>query len=585
MGRGQALAHRSARRALSIAGLCFALVAAGTVLGWADWPGVGENLPVCTANGEQYIPQAVVDGRDGCVIIWFDARSGMELINVYGQRVGAQGDTLWTPGGVQFTNVASFTWISYLVACADGNGGAFFAWEDPRSGSFDVYVQHADSTGAVSWTANGVELGSTGDDEYVMSIAPDGRGGCIVAWNRVGAASNILAQRVDAAGTKVWSASGVEVSVGTSNATRARIVSDGAAGIVACWLDGRYHPAWNEFKDIYAQRLDSLGTVCWADTSVVVLGFGSAPYYAFPDMVANDAGRFYVAWYDWRSSGFDIYAQSLDIDGQALWGAHGVPVCVNPLDQVAPRIAAGPADALFCAWVDHSVAIGGQLLDAAGAMQWSSSGVVMASTSYDLILGRAVRTSNDLYGVIYSESVSGGTDRYVKAQAVNGAGTIAWNAAGEPVSTVVSPKSNVQAVPDTCGGLIAVWTDDRNGSYASDIYAQRVDPAVGIGEAVGVGVKVASLQCAPNPFARTTEIRYSILDTRFWTGTPAINIYNAAGRLVRSFNPVSSIQDQESVVVWDGRDDRGGQVSSGVYFLALQQDGAPVAVQQVSFLR
>lgn len=584
MVSGQTWARCLTGRHFPIGGLCVALVIAGLGLSRADWPGVGENLPVCTAAGEQYIPQAVVDGRDGCVIIWFDARNGMELINVYGQRVGAPGDTLWTPAGVQFTNVASYTWISYLVACADGNGGAFFAWEDPRGGNFDVYVQHADSTGAASWTDNGVQLSSTGDDEYVMSITADGRGGCVVAWNRVGAASNILAQRVDAAGTKVWGTSGVEVSVGSSNATRARIVSDGNAGIVACWLDGRYHPAWNEFKDIYAQRIDSLGAICWADTSVVVLGFGSAPYYAFPDMITNGAGRFYVAWGDWRSSGFDIYAQSLNIDGLALWGAHGVPVCLNPLDQTAPRLAPGPADGLFCAWADHSVIIGAQMLDAAGAMQWSSSGVVMASTSNDLILGRAFPTSNGLYGVIFSESVSGGMDRYVKAQALDASGNLMWSVGGEPVSTVISPKSNVQAVPDTCGGFIAVWTDDRNGSYASDIYAQRVDPIVGIGETNGTGVIGVALRCAPNPFTRTTEIRYSILDTRFWTGPPAINIYNAAGRLVRSFNPVSSIQDQESVVVWDGRDDRGGQLSSGVYFLALRWGGVPAAVQKAVLL-
>ncbi|MBE0434080.1 hypothetical protein IBX73_11535, partial [candidate division WOR-3 bacterium] len=41
----------------------------------ADWPGVGENLPICTASGEQYIPQLVSDGRDGCVALtqpgWF----------------------------------------------------------------------------------------------------------------------------------------------------------------------------------------------------------------------------------------------------------------------------------------------------------------------------------------------------------------------------------------------------------------------------------------------------------------------------------------------------------------------------------
>jgi len=306
---------------------------------WAEWPGVGENLPICVVSGEQYIPQIVSDGRDGCVIIWFDARDGMNLINVYGQRVSAQGDTLWASSGVQFTNVPSYSWISYLVACGDDNGGAFFAWEDPRDGNFDVYVQHVDSAGTTLWTDNGVRLSMTSDDDFVMDITLDQTGGCIVAWNTAGTTEIIFAQRVNATGVKMWDTAGVVVSTGTNYATRAQIEGDGYGGIVACWLDGRYHPVWNDFKDIYAQRIDSLGTVCWADTGVTLLGLGSAPFYSFPEMVSNGSGRFFVAWYDWRAGGFDIYAQCISDSGQVQWLANGNAVCLNPLDQTSPRIA------------------------------------------------------------------------------------------------------------------------------------------------------------------------------------------------------------------------------------------------------
>ncbi len=547
---------------------------------WADWPGVGENLPICVASGEQYIPQLVSDGHDGCVIIWFDARNGMELINVYGQRVSAGGDTLWALSGIQLTNVPSYTWISYLVACGDGNGGAFFAWEDPRDGNFDVYVQHVDSTGATLWMDNGVRLSMTSDDDFVMDITPDEAGGVIVAWNTVGATEIILGQRVNAAGAKVWDTAGVVVSAGTNYASRAQIEGDGYGGIVACWLDGRYHPTWNDFKDIYAQRIDSLGSVCWADTGVALLRQGSAPFYSFPEFVTNGSGRFFATWYDWRSGGFDIYAQCISDSGEVLWAASGNAVCANPGEQTGPRIAPDISDGLFCAWYDNYTSIRTQRLDASGAMIWPSSGVIAASSSSDLFLGSAFRTSSGSYAVVFGENVGSTTDELVKAQALDTSGNLVWSAGGEPVSTVISPKSNIEAIPDTTGGLIAVWRDDRNGSYASDIFAQRVDPPVGVVDRKQFPIGVSSVFCAPNPFKKTTMIQYRLDQTVFLS----LEVYDVTGCRVR--NLLSGTQTQGAYdLTWDAKDDNGVMVPGGVYFLSLEAYGAERTVHKVVLLQ
>ena len=567
-------------RASLVCRVCLAIILLAITLIWAEWPGVGENLPICVASGEQYIPQIVSDGHDGCVIIWFDARNGMSLINVFGQRVSAQGDTLWASSGVQLTNVPSYSWISYLVACGDNNGGAFFAWEDPRDGNFDVYVQHVDSTGATLWTYNGIRLSMTSDDDFVMDITPDETGGCIVAWNTAGATEIIIAQRVNATGVKVWDTAGVVVSTGTSNATRAQIEGDGHGGIVACWLDGRYHPAWNEFKDIYAQRIDSLGSVCWVDTSVALHRLGNAPFYSFPELVSNGSGRFFVAWYDWRSGGFDIYAQCVSDSGQVLWTANGNTVCANPGDQTGPRIAAGFPEGLFCAWYDAYTNIRAQRLDASGAMLWPSSGVVAVSSSSDLILGSAFRTSNGFYAVVYGEYVGSTTNELVKAQALDASGNLIWNAGGEPVSTVVSPKSNIEAIPDTCGGVITVWRDDRNGSYASDIFAQRVDPQVGIVTARPFPNCISSVHCAPNPFRNSTLIRYGLNRT----SSVILNIYDITGCRIRTL--LCGIHTAGlHELTWDARDDNGAMLPDGVYFLSLETTGEERVVSRVILVK
>lgn len=92
----------------------------------------------------------------------------------------------------------------------------------------------------------------------------------------------------------------------------------------------------------------------------------------------------------------------------------------------------------------------------------------------------------------------------------------------------------------------------------------------GIHENAGSFVTSEILQVAPTPFVHTTRIRYSILDSRYLIQQPTINIYDAAGGLVRSFDPNLGIANHASEVMWDGRDYADNQLPAGVYFVQLR---------------
>ncbi|MCK4233581.1 T9SS type A sorting domain-containing protein, partial [candidate division WOR-3 bacterium] len=77
----------------------------------------------------------------------------------------------------------------------------------------------------------------------------------------------------------------------------------------------------------------------------------------------------------------------------------------------------------------------------------------------------------------------------------------------------------------------------------------------------------------PNPFSKKTNIRYQI------TAHPAsqseagdnskarLKIYNATGRLVRQWDDATiRLSDH---VIWDGTDNSGEKVSTGIYFVEL----------------
>lgn len=83
----------------------------------------------------------------------------------------------------------------------------------------------------------------------------------------------------------------------------------------------------------------------------------------------------------------------------------------------------------------------------------------------------------------------------------------------------------------------------------------------------------------PNPFNPETTIIYKIGDP----GPVKVTIYNALGQQIRSL--VDEIQDVgEYRVSWNGKNDRGVGVSSGIYFYRFETRGFQ-AVRKMTLLR
>ncbi len=76
-------------------------------------------------------------------------------------------------------------------------------------------------------------------------------------------------------------------------------------------------------------------------------------------------------------------------------------------------------------------------------------------------------------------------------------------------------------------------------------------------------------QNMPNPFNPSTSIRY---DVPAGVGAVSLRIYDVSGRLVRTLVDGPQAMGQKTAV-WNGEDDRGRSVVSGVYFYRLEAPG------------
>ena len=88
--------------------------------------------------------------------------------------------------------------------------------------------------------------------------------------------------------------------------------------------------------------------------------------------------------------------------------------------------------------------------------------------------------------------------------------------------------------------------------------------AVGVEDTPKAPEQFALLQNYPNPFNPTTTIPFAIKDRSHVT----LTIYNIRGQVVRTLVD-GTLEAKSYGLTWDGRDDNGQPVSSGVYFYKL----------------
>jgi hypothetical protein len=81
----------------------------------------------------------------------------------------------------------------------------------------------------------------------------------------------------------------------------------------------------------------------------------------------------------------------------------------------------------------------------------------------------------------------------------------------------------------------------------------------------------------PNPFNPTTSITFTLPFSTNWS----LKIYNVAGQLVKSFEGFSS---DEVSIIWNGTDNSGDKVSSGIYFYKLSA-GDFIATKRMVMLK
>lgn len=426
------------------------------------------NNAIVIQNDMQTFPQMTTDGKGGAIICWQDNRSGKS--DIYSQCIDKSGYIKWSLNGVPIILDTNHQ-VTPTIA-SDGLGGAIIAWTDMRVPNSDIYAQRIDSNGNVLWNSNGVNICNANSYQNSPRIISDNNGGSILTWqdNRTNPLGTIYAQRLSALGNPLWANNGVALSTSINGQSMPYIVSDKHKGAIVTWME---YVGSN--SNIYVQRIDSNGVIKWNSNGVpivVLVGYTSRSDHS---IIEDGIGGAILTWSDARSiTNGDIYAQRIDSNGTIAWPVNGVPICTSGFDQAYPNLVTDGAGGAFITWKDNRTGndIYAQHINSLGVNQWVSNGIPVCNSP----------SVFDDYPQIISDGSGGAIISWltnsppydILSQKINSSGNLQWNS-GNPILVCSAPnlQNEQQMISDNNGGAILSWRDERIiGEF--DIYAQKV---------------------------------------------------------------------------------------------------------------
>ncbi|MEO5584855.1 MAG: hypothetical protein ABIQ75_05320, partial [Flavobacteriales bacterium] len=402
-------------------------------------------MVLCNAENAQSGLKVISDGSGGWYAFWSDARANASLSQLYGQHLDVHGNALWTANGmlimdqpdssihenlplllpngdilisyiygttgnqqqvlrnmrlapdgsevwaapVELTrqstgplgNISIFYGINAFVS---GNG-VWLAWGYVAQGANASYAfERMDLDGTTHFGAPG--HGTNGIGWGPFSFRDDLAGGFILDWGEGGSGGDLKAIRYAPTGTPVWTGP-ITVSTGTSGLATARAtVSDSMGSYVSVFVPT---------GDLGMAQYDTSGAFIW-----------TPPRYACTESHDQDKpsivlenNNLFVAWADNRPPAFnqDMYMQKIDMAGNLLWPAGGVPVIQIGTYIPTPLVVAGDEGAVIATFDGNTGFVARRVLSD-GSLDWPAP-VPFCSAGFNPAYDRQVVLSDGMGGV------------------------------------------------------------------------------------------------------------------------------------------------------------------------------------------
>jgi hypothetical protein len=319
-----------------------------------------------------------------------------------------------------------------------------------------------------------VEVCVLPSDQILGTPISDGAGGAIVVWEDYrNGDSTIYAQRIDALGRTLWSTNGVALSSSGSPQLSPVGISDGKGGAIIVWTEDQIAGV-----QLMAQRINGGGECLWPSNGIQFTVTSISRWS--PSACPDSKGGIIVTWDESRDdTSTDVIAQRLDSLGNVMWASDGVLICTAVNSQVEPQAVIDSKGGAIIQWTDFRIAAFQtycQRIDENGQTLWQPDGISICPSS-EYQYAPSIIASRDGGAIIawhnfVQSNLNGSFDSDILAQRIDPLGNLVWNPAGLNICMAPGYQYLPTIAMDTDGGAFISWYDFRLSTY--DIYAQHI---------------------------------------------------------------------------------------------------------------
>ncbi len=413
------------------------------------------------------------------------------------------------------------------------------------------------------WGINGFTVSNNTNVEPDPRIVGTTGNNAVIAWSEDRDTTTVIhLRKLSSVGQDLWSPATITLTDSIA-LSRPRIVAAESDGVILLYLRHMGHEPSSP-RHLYMQKFSATGAPLWGDSGVLIAATDGISPQAIPEIMADSAGGAYACWSAAPDlSTYHAYAQHVATNGTAAWTANGVQVATTTGEmQMNPtfvRVPGGSDVLLFyqISGLNQSTwGVGGQKLNAAGALQWGTGVAFMPLAAEQCLSIVAQPQDNGAIVTYFRRFAATGAASRLLAFRVDSEGLPVWPAPyTNTLSAVESAKAYLATAVNAAGQVVAVWWDMRHDE--GDIYLQNVNPTGTLGPltpvpaAISITAPAESTMVAVLPQAVAFSVEHFLVAAAGGDGVVAVIVNGDTVAWHTTLNPVSlaALQDGDNEII------------------------------------